>query len=212
MNIYFDCEFTGLRKNTTLISLGLVSDDDKKFYAEFTDYNQVQCDQWIQENVIDKLIVSDPVSDVAKCILYDKDATYVNGTTSEIREKLEEFLSQYDNVQLVSDVCHYDMVLFIDIFGTAFKLPSNVSPSCHDINQDIALYYGISEKEAFDKSRISIINKITVMVDFPIPEKNQHNALFDAMAIKDIYGYFRQMGILSKTIPENFIKYCRTDC
>ena len=37
MKIFFDTEFTGLHKNTTLISIGLVAENGKKFYAEFND-------------------------------------------------------------------------------------------------------------------------------------------------------------------------------
>ena len=35
---FFDTEFTGLRKDTTLISIGIVSDTGDRFYAELTDY------------------------------------------------------------------------------------------------------------------------------------------------------------------------------
>ena len=52
MNLYFDTEFTGLRKDTTLISIGIVSEDGRKFYAEFTDYDESQCGDWIKQNVI----------------------------------------------------------------------------------------------------------------------------------------------------------------
>ena len=52
MKIFFDTEFTGLHKDTTLISIGLVSQDGKQFYAEFTDYDGKQVGDWIQENVI----------------------------------------------------------------------------------------------------------------------------------------------------------------
>ena len=37
--VFFDMEFTGLHKNTTLISIGLVSECGKKYYAEFNDYD-----------------------------------------------------------------------------------------------------------------------------------------------------------------------------
>ena len=40
MKIFFDTEFTGLHKNTTLISIGMIAEDGKTFYAEFTDYNE----------------------------------------------------------------------------------------------------------------------------------------------------------------------------
>ena len=39
MKVYFDTEFTGLKKDTTLVSIGLISETHKAFYAEFTDYD-----------------------------------------------------------------------------------------------------------------------------------------------------------------------------
>lgn len=74
------------------------------------------------------------------------------------------------------------MVLLIDLFGTAFELPGQCSPSCYDINQDIAKYYGISQKEAFNKSREEILeeNKIEI-------EGDKHNSLYDAKVIKELY-------------------------
>lgn len=64
MNIYFDMEFTGLHQNTTPISIGLISECGKySFYAEFTDFNQSQCDDWINKNVIDNLEYNDKDGD-----------------------------------------------------------------------------------------------------------------------------------------------------
>ena len=37
--IYFDTEFTELSQEGELISLGLCSTDDIRFYAEYTDYD-----------------------------------------------------------------------------------------------------------------------------------------------------------------------------
>ena len=42
--MFFDTEFTGLHQNTTLVSIGLVSDEGERFYAELTDYDDTQCD------------------------------------------------------------------------------------------------------------------------------------------------------------------------
>ena len=56
MLLFFDMEFTGLRQNTTPISIGIVSEDGKKFYAEFTDYDESQCNDWIKENVTSELL------------------------------------------------------------------------------------------------------------------------------------------------------------
>lgn len=173
MKIFFDTEFTGLHKNTTLISLGMVDENGRSFYAEFTDYDKSQVDDWIQKNVINNLI-----NDSNK-IDYESDNWVVIGDKDFICTMLKKWLKYYDSVQLVSDVCHYDMVLFIDIFGTAFDLPSNVSPVCYDINQDIAKFFKVSMHEAFDISREGIID-VEIVGD-------KHNSLYDARVIKAIY-------------------------
>lgn len=182
MNLFFDCEFTGLHKDTTLVSIGIVAENGKKFYAEFSDYDESQCDDWIKENVL-KHTILEGNEVLAKRLGEDSDTTVVLGSKADIRYELGEWLKQFDGVQFVSDVCHYDMVLMIDIFGGAFDLPKNVSAVCHDINQDIAKHYGISEKEAFDKSREEIASELCA--EFIAGDK--HNALYDAEVIKAIY-------------------------
>ena len=67
--IFFDTEFTGLHQNTTLVSIGLISEDGKTFYAEITDYDKSQVDKWLQENVIDKLILNDWQDDDTQMML-----------------------------------------------------------------------------------------------------------------------------------------------
>lgn len=182
MNLYFDTEFTGLYKRTTLISIGIVSENEKKFYAESTNYKECQCGGWIKENVLKHTILGGNEK-LAKRLGEDDCTTVVLGSKADIRYELKEWLKQFDNAHFVSDVCHYDMVLLIDIFGTAFDLPENVSAVCHDINQDIAKHYGISEREAFDKSREDIVSELCGQRI----EGEKHNSLYDAEIIKAIY-------------------------
>ena len=61
MKIFFDTEFTGLHQKTTLISIGLISEDGSTFYAEFTDYDKSQIDDWIEKNVIANLTIPESV-------------------------------------------------------------------------------------------------------------------------------------------------------
>lgn len=174
MKLFFDTEFTGLYKNCKLVSIGIVSEDGKKFYAEVKD-NFDDVDEWVQKNVIDILLAG-----TARWTnLLTAGVKIVHGTLSEIRVVLSKWLSQFDEIEFVSDVCHFDFVLLTDIFGTAFDLPKNVVPACYDINQDIAKYYNISLKEAFDISR----EKIAEFPDLGM----KHNALTDALIIKVIY-------------------------
>lgn len=215
MKLFFDCEFTGLRKDTTLISLGIVAENEKKFYAEFIDFDWSQVDDWIQKNVInnftlEKFKLKGSIENIKKqyaewekkgyvvsklptlgtcaepifptMLLKDGNMEVV-GETEWIVAALRDWLSQFDSVQFFSDVCHYDFVLLIDLFGTAFDLPENVCATCHDINQDIARHYGISEREAFDKSREEIVSELCGQEI----EGRKHNALYDAEVIKAIY-------------------------
>jgi len=182
MKLFFDTEFTGLHKRTSLISIGIVAENGKRFYAEFSTYKENQCDDWIRENVLKHTIISGNDTLAAR-LGEDSNTTVVLGSKADIRYELGEWLKQFDSVQFVSDVSHYDFILLIDIFGTAFDLPGNVSAACHDINQDIAKHYGISEREAFDKSREDIVSELC---DAFIPS-DKHNALYDAEVIKAIY-------------------------
>lgn len=174
MKVYFDTEFTGLHKGTTLISIGLISEDGDEFYAEFNDFDESQVNDWIKENVLDHLVMNgEPIDDKS---------IYHIGTKEEIKNDLTQWLWLFESVELVSDVCHYDMVMFCDIFGGAFDIPNHVSACCHDINQDIARYFGISELQAFDKSREELVKQFGRSV---IGEK--HNSLYDAKVIREIY-------------------------
>ena len=199
MKIFFDTEFTGLHKDTTLISIGLIDENGRTFYGEFSDYDESQCDNWIRENVIKHLKWSKegPVEDFVNIYVNSWEAF---GSKEYIKIVLSEWLSKYDYVDLVSDCCHYDMVLFIDIFGDAWSIPDVVNPACHDINQDSAKYFDISEKEAFDLSREKFIEKVNIdrqdeQNNFDISEEekiiniegDKHNSLYDAKVIKEIY-------------------------
>ena len=189
MKVFFDTEFTGLHKNTTLISLGCVDENGRTFYAEFTDYDKSQIDDWIDENVIKNLSYAKKKSFFRKNGAFEHDWR-IRGDKTMVREALEEWLSQYSFVELVSDVCHYDMVLLIDLFGDAFSLPKNINPSCHDINQDIAGFYGCTEIWAFDKSREEILKESGETISGV-----KHNALYDAQVIRAIYNYIAKQKV-----------------
>ena len=182
MKIFFDTEFSGLHKNTTLISIGLIDENGRTFYAEFSDYDESQCDDWIKENVINNLKLG-----TYEHFSISQENTEVYGNKNFISKHLNNWLSEYDYVELVSDCCHYDMVLFIDIFGGAFDIPKNVNPACHDINQDLAKRFMITEREAFDVSREALLK---ARVDSRIIEGDKHNSLYDAKVIKELYNIY----------------------
>lgn len=187
--IYFDCEFTGLHQSTSLISIGLVTDDNKEFYAEFNDYFIFDCNKWIEDNVIKNLKFRDQYYKETSSALYmcnDKQAI-----ANSLRKWLTDICSTDEEILFVSDCSHYDFVLLVDLLingkgslivtPTALDLPENVVPACRDINQDIADHYDISLKEAFDMNREYMIYGNGIRVN-----GTKHNSLYDANVIKAI--------------------------
>jgi hypothetical protein len=170
MKIFFDTEFTGLHQNTTLISIGLISECGKTFYAEFTDYNKDQIDEWLQANVINKLILPQDLG--TNGIGVDG---FV-GNTKFIKEHLEKWLSQFEQVEMWSDCLSYDWVLFSQIWGHNFNMPKNV----YYIPFDICTVFkmkGIDPDISREKFGCGEFYS----------EMPKHNALWDAKVIKMCY-------------------------
>jgi len=180
-NIYFDSEFTGLHKKTTLISIGFISLSGKTFYAELTDFDRSQCDGWIQENVLTKLTLGGkPFSDIKDCSKY-----VVCGTKGVVSFWLSSWLLQFDSVKMISDCLAYDWVLLCDLFGGAMNLPSNVNYIPTELSTLLEAK-GIDpdinrEKYAYGENTEKVANK--------------HNALWDAKVIKDCHVKVTQSGL-----------------
>lgn len=166
--IFFDSEFTGLHQNTTLISIGLISDDNNCFYAEFTDYNKNQLDQWIIENVISKLYLKNEFEIIENIV-------NVKGNKIFIRNKLIEWIlkqSKNSKLEFWSDCLSYDWVLFNQLFENKlldciYYIPFDICTlfKIKNIDPDIS-------REKFSKYKN--IDK-------------KHNALIDAKIIKMCY-------------------------
>lgn len=179
MKLFFDTEFEGLYKDAKLISIGLISEDDREFYGEISDIDTKHQDNWIKDNVLSNTV---EFGNAYLLDIVDNEDDYYVGTKEMIGNYLREWLMQFDSVELVSDVCHYDMVMFIDLFGSALDLPENVCPVCHDINQDLARIYDMTAKDAFEYSREMILKGHNIDI---LGEK--HNSMYDAKVIKELY-------------------------
>ncbi len=179
MKVFFDTEFTGLRQNTTLISIGCVSEDGSEFYAELTDYDKTAINTWLQENVIDNLDLAPLASEQWGAETHRPPLDTAKGPTDHVKMCLESWLNNFSEVQMVSDCLAYDWVLFCNLWGSALDVPSNISPAPRDINQDIADFLGINEELAFDISREEFAGVRDA--------GEKHNSLWDARIIRACY-------------------------
>lgn len=170
--LFFDTEFTGLHQNTTLISLGIVSEEDDVFYAEFTDYNRDQVNDWITENVLNQMILKE-IGTVRKA---DQNVIYVKGDRSYVKASLCVWLAKFDKneVRFWGDTLHYDWVLFCELFGGALNIPANIRMFPMDIR--------------------TVLEMKNIQTDYSLIEFKQdliqstvHNALYDALIVRKLY-------------------------
>lgn len=114
MLLFLDCEFTDFL-DIDLISIGLVSDDGREFYAERTDYRREACSEFVYEAVL-PLLGKDPA---ASC------------TREELKIRLWAFFATLPGeVRLATDSRH-DLDLLADTLGEG--LPPNPVNSVLDL-------------------------------------------------------------------------------
>lgn len=192
--LFLDTEFTGLHKNTTLISLSLVTEDGNFFYAEFTDYNVMQVDGWIKDNVIKNLIFQHRPDNTASSASTPTGTDYnVKGNTEFVLKQLLQWLGELsknsqEKFEVWADVPHYDWVLFCDIFGGAMNLPQCIFYICFDLATKFKeLPGGDPDCNRLDFLK-SVLGHSTVMETITAP----HNALNDAIVTKTIWEILEQ--------------------
>lgn len=190
--LFFDCEFTGLHKKTTLMSIGIISECGKIFYAEMTDYDKDHIDDWLQEKIIENFILSnednktplfiewfrDNVSLFFEKSVTDEtlDITLFQSNKEDLKIALTNWLDQFESVEVWSDYLSFNWVLFCDIFGGAFDVPQNI----YYIPFDICTFFKIKGIDP-DISREDFTNV------FPEDNQLKHNSLYDALVIKACY-------------------------
>ena len=175
MRIFFDTEFTGLHKCTTLISIGCISEDGRQFYAECMDYNKYQNVEWIKEHVEPNLEFKEhgEVNTVSE----HKKKTVVHGFTWFVGRELYKWLSQFDQAEMWGDVLPYDWVIFCDLLQQRRRgAKEPLLPKCLSyIPFDIATLFQL---RGVDPD----INR-QVFCGYEIDDKNKHHALYDALVI-----------------------------
>ncbi len=184
--VFFDTEFTGLHQNTTLISIGLVSECGKRFYAELTDYHTDQVNDWLQVNVIDKLRFTDQ-EETPSGFNGNFNVQNIKGSKARVAAALSTWFSQFEKVEIWSDCLAYDWVLFCQLWGHAFNIPSNV----FYIPFDLATLFKLKGIDP-DINREEFMGNDLSVIDYLEGELLKHNAMWDAMVIKACYNKLTQ--------------------
>lgn len=117
MKYFFDTEFIDNGKVLDLISIGIIAEDGRTYYAENATYNELNACSWVKENVISQL------TGPAKMI-------------PVIRKDIIDFVNASDeNPEFWAYYAAYDWVCFCRLFGRLMDLPASWPNICLDIKQ-----------------------------------------------------------------------------
>ncbi len=121
MRFFYDCEFIEDGRTIDLVSIGVVAEHGREFYAVSTEFDESKAGQWVRRNVLPQL---PPPSD----------ARWMS--RSRIRDALYDFLTSGDgDVQLWAWISAYDHVAFAQLWGAMPALPSKLPKLTRDLRQ-----------------------------------------------------------------------------
>lgn len=135
MRLFLDTEFTDFI-DCELISVGIVSEDGREFYAERNDFNRSKCSDFVMDAVL-PLLGKEPA---------------IIGTEEEIGLQLRAWLKQFDQIE----VC-VDYSVDFELFSYLVRDPCTleVPQSCRGRNiwneisaVDIERYWEVSGRNA----------------------------------------------------------------
>jgi hypothetical protein len=155
MKYFLDTEFIEDGKTIDLISIGIVSEDGRSYYAEFAECELEKASPWVKENVFPHL-------------------TGTHTFRNDIREAILKFFVG-NKVEMWGYYADYDWVAFCQIFGRMIDLPKGYPMFCRDLRQ------------------------LAGSIRLPEQKSEAHNALADAMWVKDSYEW------LAINHPEVFV-------
>jgi len=174
---FFDLEFTGLHKKTTPISLGIVSECGKRFYAEFTDFDTTQVDEWVRDNVLKNLIYNEYVHFLDNDTENNK--LHIKNNTAVIKAALMDWLNtNFSKVEFWGDCVVWDWLLMVDLLmegDTMRKIPKILNTA-----QPFDIFTLLKTKGVNPKEKRHILAGVE-------ENTNQHNSEYDAEITKIIY-------------------------
>lgn len=114
MRFWFDTEFIEDGKTIDLISIGVVAEDGRRYYAEFAECDHSRASEWVKANVLPHL--GGNVTDRAT-----------------IAAELVEFFGE--SPEIWGYFADYDWVALCQLYGTMMDLPSGWPMFCRDVKQ-----------------------------------------------------------------------------
>lgn len=117
MKYWFDTEFIEDGKTIDLISIGVVAEDGREFYAEIAECDHSRASEWVKQNVIPHL----------------SGLRRDSYTRRHAAKAIREFMG--DEPEIWAYYADYDWVVLCQLFGTMMDLPKGWPMYCRDVKQ-----------------------------------------------------------------------------
>lgn len=115
MRYFFDTEFIEDGKTIDLISIGIVAEDGREYYAEASECDLSKASQWVKDNVFPTL-------------------TGTHTFRRDIAEGIVRFCG--DSPEFWAYYASYDWVVLCQLFGTMMQLPNGWPMYVLDLKQE----------------------------------------------------------------------------
>ena len=119
MKIFFDTEFIEDGKTIDLISIGMVREDGRRFYAENAECALGRADDWVKANVFPHLV---------------GEKAWM--TRAELRDAIFEFVGE--KPEFWAYFADYDWVVLCQLYGRMINLPEGWPMWCRDVKQALS--------------------------------------------------------------------------
>lgn len=156
MKYFFDCEFLEDGNTIELISIAVVCEDGREYYAVNEDMplDRISENEWLVANVVPHL----PLVFEAESYRYEFKSDQTICFPRQIKEDLIEFVTG-DNIEFWAYYGDYDWVCMCRLFGRMIDLPKHWPKFAYDLRQWL------------NHKKLSGIRQ---------PDEAPHHALYDA--------------------------------
>lgn len=121
MRFFYDCEFIEDGRTVDLVSIGVVDETGREFYAVSTQFDPARAIDWVRRHVLDKL---PPPADPAW------------RPPERIRDDLLAFLTEPgEPIELWAWMAAYDHVALAQLWGDMRALPRVIPRFTHELRQ-----------------------------------------------------------------------------
>lgn len=132
MKYFYDTEFIEDGKTIELISIGIVSEDGREYYAISTEFKEKNASQWVKDNVLKYL----PPRKVNP--MYDSPRLAEESRAWKSREQIKKDIIAFigeGKPEFWAYYADYDHVALCQLFGRMIDLPSGYPMYTNDIKQ-----------------------------------------------------------------------------